>query len=375
MLLLLIFFIVLLPAMIHAWEFLLFGSVTETYDDNINLSMNDPLVDYITNLMVGLGINNQGRTSTLEFRGNAYHRFHCHHDELNDYYQDLSLRYSSQLTQKQQFELRDGFQHYPESLELENTFGRISGSRERYYLNSFDFIYTILLLREISVNARYGNQINKYLTGDTPDSYQNRAAFMLNYSLTSEINSSLIYNFEFRKFDTGDYSRRHSAGLQYLQYIISNKFHFEGRGGATFFYINTDEEKSYIKPFYFGSLEYNIDENNHFQVIYARQYDISIDNPEPFNNWRITANFNKELSDEISLLFSAFYGKGKYLLSGTNNELFGLRVSLSYILNENLTLIAAYNYIRNEMDIRYFDGATRYTYRGNQIQLTLNGQL
>ncbi len=364
--------ILIIPSITHGWEFALVGSLSEMYDDNIHLTNDDKENDFITFLMFGLEIFHDGRTQQFGLNGHIYQRFFFNNHDLNDNYQDAELNYEKELFNNHHFSLIDVFQHYPESLEFEDTFGRVSGNRDRYYVNTLNLVYHISLLRDFSISTRYTNEVNKYLTGNTSDSYLDSAGISQNYQWSSEIYTSLFYDYERRRFETGELNSKHSPGLQYIHNIIQELLHFECRYGLS--YIKLYNNKNYREPFILGSIIYNIDENNTFSVNYSKQYDISIDSPELFGNWTITGDFSKEFSQLVSGSLAAFYGHGEYITTGSEVKYLGITCSLGYRLGEDTIIQTSYTFSKTNSTIITAEGTEFNDYNRNQIQVALTAE-
>ena len=49
----------------YTWDFVLQGTLSETFDDNVNASADDQEYDFLTNLTAGIGVEHEGKTYTL----------------------------------------------------------------------------------------------------------------------------------------------------------------------------------------------------------------------------------------------------------------------------------------------------------------------
>ncbi|MDY6934889.1 MAG: hypothetical protein SVZ03_11815 [Spirochaetota bacterium] len=341
------------------------GSISEMYDDNITASSDDQEYDFITYLMLGLGINHEGRFQSLTLAGRTYQQFHINNQEDNYNSQDLTLDYIYNSSRRSRFQLADTFNHYPEPRSFEVLFGR-TDVRVGYYSNIFELTYLKTLSRYFSFNIRYTNQLYNYSGGEVCDSYSNGAGVGVEYSWN---NSNIIYpfyDFTYTKYDTGEANSEQMAGIEY-RHSFTRQFYTNCCIGGV--YIITIDGTQNTYPYLLTSITYEIDENNTINVLFIKQTNVVGYSEDPFENIRISGEASRQMLRDLSLSLSAFYGYGEYTLSDTTTELIGVTTSLAYDIKENIEGSLVYTYTNNKAE-----GIETTEYSRNQVILMVTAE-
>lgn len=377
--LLLSLIILLKSSIIFSMDFIAYGRLMETYDDNIYMTDYDQEYDFITNLMIGFRIEQIERIQRISLSGNVHQRLYYNNNELNNNYQDVGFFYERELWYNSQLQLSNEFQHYPEPLDFQSSFDRALSNQEGYYTNIFRIAYSKVFSRSVDASINYNNQINKYTSGDLTDSYSNGAGTRINYHLSNRIITSLLYNFNKTEYASGATIVTQSPEFHTVYYVINERLYFDGAFGIIF--IKYDDNKYYNNWNIAGSLNYIADQNNRFNLSYIKTSTASVDNTDPYDTWTVTGTFDREFLQRLSLSFSSFYGEGKYISSGSLIKLFGLNCSLNYTFRENISLQTTYNYMKSSTSIENIDYASgthvsqNSKYTRNQISISLSIEL
>lgn len=348
----------------HAFQYkgldvLLIGSINEMYDDNITYTKEDQRDDFITNLILGLGVRYEGKTKTLELIGHTNQEIFSKYHNLNNNSQDLYLHSKNELSRLGRLSLTNVFNHYTEPRSFEYEFGRTAG-RYSYYRNRFDITYSRDVSKWLVMNARYFNEINEVTRDYLNDSITNGAGVKVDYSLSYANILSILYDFTYRKFDDGEAVYVHTGAFNYRHYFTS-QLYFECQSGLDFIKVYVFEsysteqyisesyyDKNYTKPLILASLVDEIDKNSRFILLFSKRYYPNIHSEDLSNYWKISCVFERQLLKRLWCSFSAFYGDGEYVFSDTIYKLKGIRTSFSYDLKENLKGSLKYAYTQSE---------------------------
>ncbi len=356
-----------------AKDLIIQGSVAEMYDDNINNSSNDPKTDYITNLMLGLGINLEGKTQTLRLLGHIYQELYYKQSSFNNNSQDIILNYTKEFTSRDRFMLNNTFQHYPEPRDFQYMYGQSEG-RNGYYTNSLNLAFDKDLINDFAINLYYINVITRASSEALNDSMSNGAGFSLNYSINAFNIISLLYDYNNTQYESGGRNNeedniQHTAGLGY-QHYFTRQLSASCKGGIEYIKSRNDTQST---PYFILSVVDNIDAKNIINVSVSRRYQTTLLTNEVYDSWTFSALFIRQISARLTFSLSMFYQYGYIVssLSNTENSLLGITTSGNYYLNENIFLSAKYTYTRTiNKQTRPMYNNTKYD--RNQIQLSAN---
>ncbi|MBN2097698.1 MAG: outer membrane beta-barrel protein [Candidatus Omnitrophica bacterium] len=338
------------------------ANVSETYDDNITFAHQDAKKDFITSFSLGTDLKYEQKMRSLSLAANIFQQLFADCSDFNNTSQDLSLDYKQELSKYARLSLLNRFSHSYEPRSFEDAFGR-SGGRYSYYRNRFSLGYIKDISKQLSVGARYANELNEISREDLADSYLNNFGLDATYFLSSNNILSGSYDFSNRNFNPGSSASTNSLATG-LRHYFTEQLYFDGRAGLDI--INSFFEKSYTKPLIFAALTSDIDETAQASLSFSQQYTTTSYTQDLFKQWRLSAALNKQLFKRLNCALSAFYGEGEYVSSSITDELNGASCSLRYDLNEQLTGTLSYSYTSVDSNLN-----TR-EYSKNRISLRLS---
>jgi hypothetical protein len=350
---------------------ILTGSASEIYDDNTNSSAENPEKDYITNLMLGAGINLEGRTQTLQLLGHTYQQLYYKQKELNNNSQDAMLNYRKEFTSRDRFTLNNTFRHQPEAREFQDMFGQPEG-RNGYYTNSLNVTFTKDLINDFSIDLHYLNVITRGTSNTVNDSLSNGVGLRLNYGINAFNIIFVFYDYNITKYKSQEenieYNNiQHTGGGGYQHYFTKQLY---GTFAVGIDYIESrdDTQKS---PYLNLSLIDDIDARNTINISITRSYRTTLLTDEVYKSWILSVLFTRQVSDRFAFALSSFYQYGHTINTQSNqvSRLLGATISGNYYLNENLFVSALYTYTYyNNKQTRPITSESEYD--RNQIEIS-----
>jgi len=257
----------------YGWKLIVQGEIRETFDDNINSTIETPLNlfqfitnplttfissrdiqrwDFITEPMFGLGIQHEGKTYTLDIIGHIYVRAYSIYYKLFDHYEDATLKYIKSFSELIYFQVTDVFQHYPEPARFEVLFGTMLG-RMQYLRNTVNCTGLFEVNTHYRIRLDYTNQYSKYYYTHTTQSYVNDAYRgttlnqNLKYSLMhgaqmrheilwdSANNTYIFYEYNWMNQVPGGIAMVHRPGVGY-RHDFTKQLYIEGRVAPDFIF-------------------------------------------------------------------------------------------------------------------------------------------
>jgi len=316
------------------------AGLSETYDDNITSVHENEKEDFITNLSFGLGAKYEGKTRSLELAANIIQQLFANYDNFNNTSQDVTLSFRQELSKYDRISLKDVFTHTYEPRSFEDAFGRATG-RYSYYRNKLNLAYTKDIAKQLSVTARYANEIDEISREDLSDSSLNKAGLEATYFPSSATILMFSYDFSERDFDPGDNATTHTIAGG-LRHYLTSQLYFDGRAGLDL--INSYDQQDYTKPLIQASLTNDIDENTRAGISFAREYYTNAYSEDLFDYWHASASLRKQLFKRLGCSLSAFYGEGEYIAAGLTDKLRGASIGFTYDLRKNLKGTLNYSY-------------------------------
>ncbi len=350
----------------YGFEYVITGVVSETYDDNIMQSSTVREQDFITSVMLGLGVHHEGRNQTIDFMGNFRQSFYLQYQGLNESSENCNLTYINELSGSDRFQLNDIFTHYPEPQTFGYTLGGVPG-RYAYVNNALTITYVKNFSGRLAVTPQYLYQINNYLNGELFDTTIHRPGVRADYSLTEAHIFSLLYDYTLIKFDTGTRTTAHSPGGMYHIYF-TRVLHFSIRGGYDFNTI--DDGSEFNEPYYEASLMRDFRDGSSFRFTYSKRTLITMQNYDVLDSWRYEAELRKQIAGRVNAAFIVFYGRGRYLVQNWAQKLLGTDAELGYEFRENI--IGRMRYVYNRIEYQRVEGNEQFD--RNRISLELSAR-
>jgi len=317
-------------------------SVSQKYDDNITFASDNKKSDFITTIALGLGLDYQTKLQSLSLSGklDVNQQLFMKENEFNNLSQSFTLNYTKEFSPYTRISFTNSFDHKEEPRSFEDEFGRTDG-RYSYCLNTAGFTLTKDFSKQLTCRLNYSNQIYKVNRADLSDSYLNKIGVSADYYLSSATILLSSYDFSYREFDPGDSSYTNSLSGGVRRYLTP-KLYVDGRVGVDS--ISGYNDKTFTESFFSSSLTGDLDEVTQAKLSFLRQSSTNAYTQDVFNNWRFSGSFNRQLSNKVKFLLTAFYGKGKYDSSSVEDTNLGISAGLDYDLSENLTGFVRYGY-------------------------------
>jgi hypothetical protein len=361
-----------------AKDLVLLGSLGESYDDNTNLSGTDPKNDYITNLMLGIGLNLEGRPLILNILARTYQQIYFKQSNLNNNSQDLTINFSKELTDHDSVLINNIFQHYPEARDFKSMFGQ-TGGRNSYYQNSATITYNNYVISDLLLKLYYNNLILENSSEELNDSITHRSGLSLNYSLNAFNIISLLYDYRFTKYESennlsSDYQSdfiQHNIGIGY-QHYFSKQLSVVTQGGTE---IIKYENRTYKDIFFNFSIIDDFDAKNTLNLTFSKKHEVTVLTNEVYKSWILSALLLRQVSEITSFSFSMFYEYGERVSTSIESisSLFGINASIKYNINPFIFVSANYIYSRSKNHITSPENS-KTKYDRNQIQVAINAE-
>ncbi len=338
MILLGVFFFLNFQINAEAFEFIIRGSVSEMYDDNIAQTEQNRIDDFVTNLMLGAGFRHEGSLHTIELLGHVTQQLYFENHDFNRNIQDVAFDYRGVLSRFDRVHIANIYSHSYEPLTFDQAFATNQGRYERYR-NYFDFNYSRDLGSRFTVNGRYNNEIITTTNPLLNDLVIHRPGIQIDYSLGTANVFSVFYNYILINTEEHESARIHRTGLGH-RYYFTRRLYMENRGGPDF--IQTMDGVKYTRPYILSTIVGNIDEGFRGSILYDRHTIMSEYNQEIFDSQRVSGSLEKQIYRNFWITFTGFHGRGRYIPSDIENTFTGLAAAFIYRYREY-----------NEASVRY----------------------
>ena len=225
-------------------------SVSETYDDNIDLVPTNEIDDYITAVTpsIALSILTEKTDFTLYYAPSFV--FYDENTENDTTRQLATLTWGQDLTQYIRFDLTDTFYRSEEPIEYDETVQGIRTTRQTYWRNTGEASAQFLFGPENSVAFGYGQS---YLKNEDPtlDDGKIQTPFAtLFYWFNVKNGMELDYEYSKADFwrdgqDAGDDYDGHAAGIRYIHRFTPHTSIFIGYDFTTRDFDREIEDEDY----------------------------------------------------------------------------------------------------------------------------------
>lgn len=340
------------------------GEAGETYDDNITYADTNLKSDFITDLTAGLVASYEGRTSLAIFSGNLTQEIFGRHNNYNNLAEDATVTFNSELTKRARMSIRDVLSHTYEYRSFDEQFGA-PGGRYSYFRNRFSTDITVDISRQMAAIFKYKNNIDLPSRSDISDSYYNQGGAELDYYITSKTMIMGTYYYSVRKFDPGKDASTHSMGGGARQYM-TDLLYFDLK--AAFDCIRSYDNTDYYKPMFGASLAGELDKKTTASVNFDKQYYTNAYSQDLFDYWQISASLARQVAARLKFLIGGFYGNGRYIARGIQDNLFGLNASMEYELTRHAIARISYSFSKTDSDQNTRDYTKNTAYAGLRME-------
>ncbi len=338
-------------------------SVGERVDDNITFVSSKQKSDFITDLMMRLGVQHETKRSLLKLLAGVSQQFFASHNNFNNFSEDLSLLWGAEFSKLGRLDVQDSFVHAEEPRSFEDAFGRTSG-RYAYYLNRVDVAGTRELTRQLDVTARYRNEAYEVSRRDLRDSLLHETGLETSYSISSATILQGLYHFSSRDFDPGSRAFIHTLTSGVRQFF-TKQLYADGRLGVNF--IDSFTNKHLAKPLFSASVTDEFNDQARARLLFTKDTSTTNSTQDLFSAWRGTGEVSGQLTKRLDGAASAFFGQGRYTTQDIHDSLAGLDMRLDYELTPHLKSRLGYTYSWADSD-----GSSR-KYTRNTVFVGLTG--
>ena len=286
------------------------------------------------------------------------------YNDFNNTSENVTFNFSQELSKYARIALRNSFRHAYEPYSFEEEFGRTPGYYS-YYRNNFDLSYSRDISKQLSLGARFGNEIYETSNEGSRDSYLNNLGLEGSYYLSSTDILLFSSDFKFREFDNVRNAALNSLSTV-LRHYLTTPLYCSGWIGIDFIDSYNNEKSTEIS--FQASLTNDIDENSSANLSFTKQFDTKSDTVGIFGYWQFSGAFRRQVLERLSAIFSGFYGQGEYSSLGITDKFTGISAGLSYDLTRNLKANIAYSYSNTESTIN------SRGYKRNRIILSLSAK-
>ena len=323
------------------------ASISEAYDDNITFVHEGEKEGFITNLSLGFDVEYEGKTRSFELITNINQQIFTNYDDFNNTSQDLSLNFQQEFSKFSRISIRNVFSHTYEPRSFEDAFGRTRG-RYSYYRNRLNLAYIRDVTKQLSITARYINEIDEISRQDLSDSYLNTAGIGATYFLNSVTSFLFSYDFSHRDFDPGSDATINTIAAG-MRYYLTKQLYFDIKAGIDL--IHSYSDRDYSKPLIQASLTNDIDENSLVNISFTKRYYTNAYTEDLFDYWQTSVTFRRQLFRRLGCVFSGFYGEGEYIATNITDKLQGASIGFTYDLSRKLKANLSYSYSKVDSTI------------------------
>ncbi|MDD5736877.1 MAG: outer membrane beta-barrel protein [Candidatus Omnitrophica bacterium] len=335
----------------NAWAFRLgkieikpHASIYETYDDNVTYVKENKISDYITKPSVGATMIYEGKTTSLMVDGNYYHEFYADNSGFDNNGGDVTAELNSELSKYDRISLRDSFSKTYEPRSFEDQFGFVGG-RYSSTRNRVDFGYARDVSQHFGLSTRYSNEYNTYSRDDIAKSFLNSGGVEGAYIVSSDFTIFSAYDYSRRDFDKGPHATTNTWTGGFRKFL-TKQLYIDASTGVDF--IKSYNGKDYTKPFGLISITDDISDRTNAILLFSKRYNTISYNEDIFDQWQVSASLNHEITQKLKGTVSAFYGRGKYVNSGQEDDFVGSSAALEYEINDKWKARAAYSYTKQD---------------------------
>jgi len=344
------------------FDFDINSSVSTSYDDNVTFVKDSKKSDSVTDLTIGLGAKQEGKTYQFNIEGNFTQHLFANNSSFNNNSQDVNFDFQKEVSKYDQISITNKFVHAEAPRSFEDDFGRDSG-RYSYYRNVFDTEYTREFSKHVSLEGHYGNEYYTASRDSIKDSLLHQVGFDINYILSSATAYLMGYNFTTRHVDDSGSADVHTLSTG-INHFLTKQLNMDVRAGVSF--IEDFGGGNTSEPSINVSLTNDFNETDSASLTYRLTSKPSAFRADVFDAWRISASLTRRLLERLKMTVSVFFGEGEYSASSIEDQKTGVSTRLSYDVKEEATAFIAYTFSEVDSNIDSRD------YRRNLVELGMN---
>ena len=325
-------------------EVALTGSAGGFFDDNILFTKSAKKSDWITELVGGLRATYTGRRQTFDLLVDDQEQLYSRYSTYTNNSQNVRLSYQNELSRYDHLGVKDSFQHYYNPQNFEDAFGRTSG-QYGYVTNETDVTYTRDVSEKLSLTATAGGGVNLIDKKVGNDSYEMRAGTSGAYSLSTKWSLLAAYDFSMRTIKNGPQATIHAI-TGGTRFYFTDRLSWEGVGGIQVADNFSHEIK--VRPYFQTSLTGQFDKKTTGVLQFIQRSETTSYSQNMFDQWRVSAEVTRSLTDRLRAAVTGFYGRGEYQSINLKNDLLGVSGSLTYEISRYFQVVASYSFSFND---------------------------
>ncbi|MCK5581607.1 MAG: outer membrane beta-barrel protein [Candidatus Omnitrophica bacterium] len=334
-------------ALIKAFDVDVNGSVRTSYDDNVTSASTNEKDDFITTVLVGLGLKKTGKTYDLELTTNITEQLFWDNTDFNNNAQDVRLAVLKEFSKYDRVSFSNTFRHAEDPSSFEDAFGRTAG-RYSFHRNSMNLQYSRDLSKQLGLLVGYDNEIYEVDRANSSDSFLNRVSVELDYFRSSATVFILAYYFSVRDLDPGTNSTVHSF-VTGVRHYLTKQLYVDATTGLSL--VEDFSGKTSTDPRIFLTLTDDIDENTSVSVSFQKEKFPNGYTEDVFDYWQLTARVRHQLVERMGVVFSGFYGDGDFDSLNIRDKLTGVSTRLNYDLTEHVSAYVDYAYSQTQSNV------------------------
>jgi len=328
--------LVLTPSNSYAFRYKNFdiyikGDLFQVYDSNINFDKDNETDGFRTDASISLGLNRSWRRANLNLNGSIAHGIYNNNSDIGTGSESLRLNFEYEPSAYMSFQLTDSFSHSKEPTSFQEEFGRITG-RFNTYVNSFSLGLTRQISKDFSATASYGNTIVRKDEGSDWDAHS--AGIRLNYNYSVDKIFHFGYQYAFSK------TRGEDSGSAGHSVFFGAEKYFTQRltlsGQVSLGRNDSDASDSNTSSSVSVSLNQEFDRITSARLSFALYNSDIMQGDSSSNNWQISGDVKRELSDKFNGSANVFYGEGTFRDIVGKDKLFGIGSKIDYEVTQRL---------------------------------------
>ncbi len=335
------------------------GSLSEAFDDNVTFANANERSDFITNLLLGIRMDYQGRTEAFNISGSLKQQIFAKESDFNNISQKMDASYQKELDKYNRITINNRFNRQENPSSFEDDFGRRSG-RYAYYRNSFDIEYERNFSKRVTAKGRYGNQLFGASDNSITNSFENNVGFEFNFIQSSSTYYLLGYDFYIRNYDSAG-SLMVNAFSGGVKHFLTKQLYLLARAGVSI--VESVNGDSSAQPDIFVSLVDDLSETNTVSLTYEKRNLPSSFSADIFDSWRVSLGLRRRLLARMRMNLSVFLGEGDFKTLGTSDTQTGVKSQLNYDLSKNTVSFLSYTFAEVNSNISSRD------YKRNLVEL------
>jgi len=315
------------------------GSFSTSYDDNVTFSKSNKKADVINEFVVGIGLEQEGKTHNLQIEGNITQQIFANNSSFNNTAQDVMVDFQKEITKFDRIHFSNTFLHAESPRSFDDEFGETTG-RFSYYKNKFKTEYMREIASDKLLKTWYGNDVYEATRADLKDWQLHNAGLGMDFIKNSTTTWSLIYDFISKNLDPGAQATMHKLASG-VKYFFKKTLSMEIVAGVLL--IDTYDNKNLTKPSVKITLSNKLSDTTKMNLSYKKEHYPRGSKEDFFNSWRITANFTQRLFKRLAFMITGFYGEGDFISTNIGDKFKGIKTKLIYDVRENTKAFIGYS--------------------------------